>query len=57
MTQTKKLVYGTRKGYDREMARRKADGWQVVSEEVRPRGLMNKKMVYIATLNRHTNDT
>lgn len=38
MTRTTKIVCGTRKAYDKEIEKRKAKGWQVVSEEVKPRG-------------------
>ena len=50
MTQTVKIVCGTQRAYDKEIEHRKARGWQIVSSEVKPRGMATKLMVYTANL-------
>lgn len=52
MTRTTKIVYSTKSGYDKEIEKRKAAGWQIVSEEAKPRGKFDKRLVYIAYLKR-----
>lgn len=50
MTQTKKLVYGGRRGYDNAVERHKEKGWEVTNEEQILR--FRKRITYIATLRR-----
>ena len=50
MTQTTKIVCGTQRAYDKEIEKRKAAGWRIVSEEVKPRGMASRLMVYTANL-------
>lgn len=50
MTQTKKLVYGGRRGYDNAVERHKAKGWNVVNETQIP--TIRNRTIYTATLER-----
>lgn len=51
MTQTKKIVFGGKRGYNRQLSIEKSKGWKVESEQIRPVGIRNRN-VYIANLTR-----
>ena len=51
MTQTKKLVYGGKRGLDKAVENHKAKGWEVDRTNTIPRGNTGK-MIYIAELKR-----
>jgi len=50
MEQTKKIVYGTQRGLGRAIEVHKTKGWNVDRTEIKPRGGVTSKLVYVAYL-------
>ncbi len=51
---TKKILFGTQMGFDRQMAALKSKGWEVVFSDKLPRGNTGK-FIYMAELRKEIN--